>query len=176
MLDIGAGKGYGINDIAGSPLGEGLVFRATALTFDAAHPAIKPRVRITYTSAEVLHGFGNGSVACVLSVFSLGYCIVPWFVAGRIDQILVPGGVVKTVSFNHKELGCLPPENLSLHFSALGYDVYLEDKGPINYQGDYQILLAVKPNPVGKTPSARDLMQSDKQCFVDDLFLFVETV
>lgn len=176
VLDIGTGRGFGINDIAGSPLGEGLVFRATALTFDPAHSTINNRVRITYTAAEILHGFENGSVACVLAVFSIGYCIKPEFVATRIDQILAPGGVVKAVSCTHKRLGCSTPENLSLCFSTLGYDVYLEDKSPINYPRDYQTLLAVKPNPDGKTPSARDLMLSDKQYLGDDISLFLENL
>ncbi len=95
VLDIGTGSSRGISRISRSTIGEGLEFKATALTI---HPDTEKNLglkNITLTSSETLRGFETNSIGCILGLFSIAYSADMPSTVARINQILVPGGVIK---------------------------------------------------------------------------------
>jgi SAM-dependent methyltransferase len=175
VLDIGAGTTRGIAEIAKSKLGEGLNFKATVLT---RNPKIANGLGFEnthITSAAVLRGIDYHSVSAVLSLNGVAYTVETPVVAKRIDQVLVPGGVIKA-TFRSK---IAPPtfrairnafnthNVLSYDLEDLGYDVAVLDEElqeayarPREVGANEDVMLAIKPGgKVGRT--ARELLASD---------------
>jgi SAM-dependent methyltransferase len=175
VLDIGAGTTRGIGEIAKSKLGEGLNFKATVLTRD---PRIENNLGFEnthITSAAALRGTAYHSVSAVLSLNGIAYTVDSLMVARKIDQVLVPGGVIKA-TFRSK---IAPPtfralrypfnthNVLSYDLEELGYDVAILNEElqeayarPREVGANENVMLAIKPG--GKAShTARELLASD---------------
>src|SRR3989338_893187 len=99
VLDIGAGNTAGVNELSKSPFGQGLKFEATVLKHD---PQIKTHLgehKTHITSAEILGNIPNGSIGGIISVMGTTYSMAQSLMAGNLDRVLVPGGVVKFCYF-----------------------------------------------------------------------------
>ncbi len=100
ILDIGAGNTRGIFEIATSLLGEGISCEATVLVKhkeSSRFLGLFGKEKIHITSAEVLRGIENDSIAGVLALYSIAYSAAPELVIRRIDEVLVKGGFIKAL-------------------------------------------------------------------------------
>lgn len=160
VLDIGAGTTKGIGEIAKSKLGEGLNFNATVLTRSSKIAEGLGFERTHITSAAVLRGVDYHSVSAVLSLNGLAYTVESPVVARKIDQILVPGGVIKATfrskivqpTFRAISLGFNTHEALSVDLEQMGYDVAIIDEEmqeafnrPREAGANRDVMLAIKP-------------------------------
>ncbi len=151
ILDIGAGTTHGITDISQSSFGTDMEFEATVLNSVPQIEKYLGNERTHITSAEILRGIPDNSIACVLSVFSLTYSRAPELVIGSVDRVLVPGGVIKIGSDD------APIWQLYQLLKDKGYDTD-EDEG----WGTFRVVLGIKPgNPTA--PSAASLIEKDKK-------------
>lgn len=175
VLDVGAGTTRGIGEISKSKLGEGLNFKATVLTrhSDIANNLGFENTHIT--SAAVLRGTDYHSVSAIISLNGLAYTVESPVVARKIDQVLVPGGVIKA-TFRSK---IAPPTFRALRYAfnfhnvlsydleALGYDVAVLNEDlqeayarPREVGANEDVMLAIKPGgKLGR--NARELLASD---------------
>jgi SAM-dependent methyltransferase len=172
ILDIGAGRGRGIRELAESALGEGLRFKTTVLGNSDRIEKSDAIARVHITPAETLRGISNESIGGILALYSISYCENPEIVTKRIDEVLVPGGVVKAtfpdlpgrLSRTSKfiQWDALPYEHF---FKGMGYDVLV-------HSSQRQILLALKP---GGNISASKLMEADEKSYEEQMAPFPET-
>ncbi len=160
VLDIGAGTTKGIAEIAKSKLGQGLNFKATVLF---RNPKIENGLGFKnthITSAAVLRGVDSNSVSAILSLNAIAYTVGLPTVARKLDQVLVPGGVIKT-TFRSKVLSTTPRaieygfqthDSFSQTLKSLGYDVAILNEGlqrdlrrPQSAGAHEDVILAIKP-------------------------------
>lgn len=164
VLDVGAGNTRGIAEL--SRYYPYLDFRATVLTMPRNSETMHYPECIRVTSAESLRGVAAESVGGILALNSIAYSRGPELVVGRLDDVLVPSGVIKATfrswRVESEELeqlydlsGFSYHDEFSRELKARGYDVDL-------WHGPYDIITAVKP-PFKKT--AKDLSKSDRQIF-----------
>jgi SAM-dependent methyltransferase len=96
VLDIGAGRGIAINDLANCPeLSAGLECMATGLRRPDNYS--EDAVPYYVAGAETLLGIPDESVAAATAVYSTMYSVRPDMVVDALDRVLVPGGIAKFV-------------------------------------------------------------------------------
>jgi len=155
-LDIGAGKTKAISQIEKSKLGKGLEFKATVLAKDKEIvDKYLGSSRTITTSAESLRGVNSESVAGILAMYSITYSYAPRLAIERMDQVLVPGGIIKaTFGSTSPEAKFTSPTEFINAWKDLGYDTF--------YWGD--IALVIKPGASG-LPTAGKVFSDDWQYF-----------
>ena len=164
VLDVGAGNTRGIAELSRDY--PWLDFRATVLTLPRDIETMHYRGCITVTSAECLRGIPVESVGGILALNSIAYSREPELVVGRLDDVLVPSGVIKATFRSWRvedeeleklyEISCFSyHDEFSRELKARGYDVDL-------WHGPYDIITAVKP-PFKTT--AKELARGDKGIF-----------
>ncbi len=171
VVDTGTGHGQAWQDLATSPLNPGLEFEATALNMSKLLRKVWEggRVKVRITTAERMRGYKPESVLGVFAVSSLTYVLDQPTVARKLDEILVPGGVIKAV---------YPPFPGSIHthgsddysmpdlkvwtafqseLRILGYDIKTMNR---TNKGGAAVILAIKPG--GEVPvKAKELLKAD---------------
>lgn len=170
VLDIGAGTGRGVSDLYdyGIYAQIPLWFEATVLDKSKAVDARLSPDRIHETSVEYLEGIPPESVSLAIALCSIMYSADPELAIKRIDEVLVPGGVLKaTFSSNPKYVmsGSKPFIDALKNY---GYDIdirYPSFDGE-TYERD-DLVLAVKPGLGAKTAS--ELMKSDERFLTSSL-------
>jgi SAM-dependent methyltransferase len=172
VLDVGAGTGNASYKISQMPISKGLDFEITALRNSPELKSNFPEKKTHITGAESLRGIENKSLAGVIGVNSIAYSLYPKLVAGRIDEVLVDGGVVKATfalfgeSHNYDGSVFNGPEKFIEAFAILGYDIFfIENKFFDNDRYDFSrflnsIVLAIKPGNQN-APSAKELLDLD---------------
>ena len=189
VLEIGAGTGRALKEIKEMPMAKGLSFRATALY---NHPDIRHNLGqedFTLTSMETLRGIEPESVAGVLSMYSITYAEHPKLAMAKINEVLIPGGIIKAVfPFHGNEVSTTSglvfkrPEVFIKYLIELGYDVsYRDNKFTTPFLVEEQfyygtsILLAIKPgNP--QAPKADSLMDEDSRLLNQSSSLKIEGI
>ncbi len=159
VLDIGAGTTKAISEISESPEGKGLEleFRATVLTYTPAIEENLGLVNTHITPAETLSGIDDNSVGLALAVYSITYSVRPDATIDRINDILVPGGILKGTFFSEKEKGV----NASIASRITPFQRRLRE---LNYDialGPNEVILAKKPGG-HLAVSAQDLLEADR--------------
>lgn len=168
VLDIGAGLTKATAGIASSELARGLQLRGTVLR---RFPEIDKHLgneNVLRTPVEILRGVKDSSVAAVLSVNGLAWSAAPQQAIRRIDQVLVPGGIIKA-TFLHPEL-----ENgkILMHTHSaftqelqnLGYDIAIaSDKDK-----QVEIVVAVKS---GGYSTAEEILRADEASLAEQVTL-----
>ncbi len=136
VLDLGAGDGNAINELASHELGRGLQPLATGLLRETnQHLEGVPYVE---TPAETLNGIADQSIGGILANYSITYSNEPERVVDSVDRVLVPGGLIKSTFHEMLRYGMLPVShtyNFAPLFEAKGYDVATQ----------HNILYAKKP-------------------------------
>lgn len=155
IVDIGAGDGVAINQLATDRAGKGLNFMATGL--------IKPegydrRYKVPYSEipAETMDGIADNSLGGILACYSITYSTSPRLVTNALYRKLVSGGAIKA-SFipAHWDSGfpTSSSEDFYPHFTQNGFDV--AKKG--------NLLLAIKST---SSVSAGTLLERDSTSLV----------
>ena len=177
VLDIGAGTTRGMVDLyefsiaAQIPLWfEGTVLDRKQTEAEARKP-FGPE-RIHETSVEYLDGIPDESVSMVLGINSIMYSVAPELAARRINEVLVPGGIIKAtyVPATAEPIGRSP--EFTAELEKLGYDVHtawsnFDGEG---YEGD-DVVLAIKPGGDGAI-SAKELRWRDEELLIPQLNIF----
>lgn len=166
VLDIGAGEGLALSELAHSEIGSQLDFIGTVLT----PPKEKPPVKIINTSAENLFGIPNNSVTGIISCYGLGYSAAAALAARRIDEVLVPGAPLKATfhrwnpssEYMDNHHGLQDAGGFLNELKKLDYDVAAQ-----KHRGG-EILLAIKP---GGDPdiTAADLLSQDETLYWESI-------
>lgn len=167
VLDIGAGTTEGAFDLQALARRHGLEMHATVLVEPVQQPRMLPSNKIHITSAEHLSGFQNDSVGGVVALGSITYSVVPDLTIGRINQVLVPGGILKAAflaeplrSSEQKPYAQTRHPFVSM-LQKLSYDVAMDcETGP-----EFDIVLAIKPGG-SRAHSAQVLLDADREPFV----------
>lgn len=168
ILDIGAGTTQAISQISQNGIGRGLDFWATVLSNSSRDPKLNlPRIeeglglaKTRFTSVESLRGFEDEFIGGIISCYGLGYCVDPVLALGRIDNILISGGILKAVFANTDELkpyGNKDSREFEEACRLFGWDCHV-------FLGcrKAEILTAVKPNKDNRLEiSARDIFEAD---------------
>lgn len=160
VLDIGAGTTKGVDDLSRDKIADGMDLKATTL---AMIPQVKwhygshrtGKKNVLITSAETLRHIENESIGGILALNSIAYSAVPELAIRRIDQVLVPGGIIKATFSVSSEYELFRSHELFMReLLRLGYSVaHLAENIPV-------VLLAIKPG--GKADvSAFDLLGKD---------------
>jgi hypothetical protein len=154
VVDVGTGEGKSWSWIK-YRYGEGLEFWATGLVNYDCNEQFDGRFR--NTSAEIMDGFETASVGGIIAVRSIAYgspkpCI------DRIDEILVPGGVIKSC-FCSSDI-----DHLRNGYKYKTHHLFTERLQELNYNMVVSggIVLAIKPGGLQK---ASDLMEKDLSYF-----------
>ncbi len=161
ILDIGSGTTRAISELSESPLGENLTFIASVLT---RPPETGDRVsRVVSTSAELLNGIQDDSIAGIISCYGIAYSSAPELAIRRMDQVLVSGGALKAVFY-----GQTPDKGSLANFHGLQTSHrFKEELFTMNYdisslfQGPVEVVLAIKPGGTDSI-SASELLALDK--------------
>ena len=162
IFDLGAGTTKGISQIAKSRLGEGLNFEASVLTFRSEIQDNLGLVKTHITSVETLRGVEKKSISAMLSLNSLAYSAAPHVAVERINDVLVPGGVLKA-TFRVKEskddestgeYNYQTHDQFSTCLRDLDYDV------AISKLVSEELIVAIKPG-IRKTLLADELLRRD---------------
>lgn len=170
VLDIGAGTGRGVSDLydysiyAKIPLW----FEATVLNKNNAVDCRLAPSRIHETSVEQLEGIPDRSVSLALSVYSIMYSAEPDLAVRRIDDVLVPGGVLKATFASNPRFVMTGSEPFIRSLRDLGYDV--EVNSPSFDKEVYDrddLILAIKPG--GQKYSAKELLRLDQHQLTNSL-------
>ena len=176
VLDIGAGRMFAISDFVYYPDkfgSHGLDFHATVLTPLTAYPR-NPckdpeflfKDKTFLTPAEYLEGIPDESMGGILAVFSIAYSRKPEFAMRRIDEVLVPGGIVKA-KFPMKTAGLMiDPERFTAELKRLGYDVAIRTL-PTKKDDGNEVVLAKKPGG-NAAVSAEEILELDKDLFAQN--------
>jgi hypothetical protein len=159
ILDIGTGKGVALREMQ-SRYGNRFKFIGTRLSY-ALDDEIDPLIQVIPTSAEILYGIPDESVAGVLAGYSIAYSAKPEYALRRIDQVLIPGGVIKAVFYDVKdEFASHTNIKSSAEFEnelrSHGYDTSVSTK-----KKDGELLVAIKPG-FDLSKSASDLLLDDQ--------------
>lgn len=155
IVDIGTGYGYAIGEFMQDKHYRDLDFSVTNLTHNKGLAKL-PQEKVYITPAEEMEGFEPQSIGGIVGLNSIAYSVAPGLVAGRLDEILVPGGVIKAtfrhpLSIDMKEYGFQTPEHFVKYWKKLGYDVEI-------YKG--MAVVAVKPGDT-KGMTAKTIIEQD---------------
>ena len=174
VLDIGVGTGRGSSAIRKMPISNGLEFEVTALRNIPELQKNFPKERIHITAVETLRGVTDKSLAGIIAVNSIGYSDHSLLAVRRLNQVLIPGGVVKATFYRdegsekHNGTSFKDPTSFIEAFSVLGYDVSPIKKFSATGVGGSggnaimvnSIIVAIKPgNP--NAPGAKELLEAD---------------
>lgn len=151
VVDVGTGEGLSWSWIK-EVFGKGLEFWATGLVDYDCNERFDGKFR--NTSAEVMDGFKDASVGGIIAVYSIAYgspkpCI------DRLDEILVPGGVIKA-RFNHSV-----DDSFKDGYKFNTHHPFTECLQKLKYDVNVvydRIVLAIKP---GGSQKASELMEKD---------------
>ena len=171
LVDVGAGMTRGASDLASLAEKYGLDMQATVVTpIPMDQKKVLPSDKIHLTSAEYLDGFGKESVRGILSLAAITYSAVPELAVARMDQVLVPGGILKA-AFSITDAVCYSPgmylknrAPFEKELKNLGYGIGIDDKT----SEQFDIVLAVKP---GGNPylSAQALLNYDADDYLGQI-------
>lgn len=154
-LDVGAGFGEAIKAIR-EKYREGLDIYATNLTYNENLVENLGKDKVHVTPAEFMKGFEPQSVTGIIAVASIAYSVSPEFVVQKLNDILIPGGIIKA-SFRKPHSGYMAEYGFQTHheftkrLKQLGYDVAVLN--------DY-VVLAIKPGGPLKV-RAKSLLKKD---------------
>lgn len=167
VLDIGAGTTEGAFDLQVLAEKHGLDMQATVLVEPFRQPHTLPAHKVRITSAEYLEGFGEATIRGVLALGSITYSAVPDLTIGRIDQVLVPGGILKAAfladplrSSEQKPFVHTRHQFVST-LEELSYDIATDDET----SSGFDIVLAIKPGGT-HMHNAQTLLDADRKPFV----------
>jgi ubiquinone/menaquinone biosynthesis C-methylase UbiE len=124
VLDIGTGEGYAADDLK-KRYAKHLPLTITGLT--APFQLLTPDIQVLHTSAEVLCGVKDTSISGAIACHSLSYSSQPELAIRRLDEVLIPGGAIKTKFASRQEeyTGEIKPqtsERFDNELRRLGYD------------------------------------------------------
>ncbi len=151
IVDIGAGTTRGAAELTPLANRYGLDVEATVIApyVEEERPHL-PEEKIHMTAAEYLDGFDNNSVRGMLALGSIMYSAVPALAIARIDQVLVPGGVLKA-AFSPTDTVCSEPGKymqtstpFEESLKRRGYDIATNR----SISDQFDILVAVKPGDI----------------------------
>ena len=152
VVDVGVGKGIAWSELS-EEYEKKLEFMATNLVYDQ-HLVDLFGKRVKFTPAEFMKGFENESVGGIVAMKSIAYSEDPELVATRLDEILVPGGIIKARFSSTENVRKVPDfrpyYRLTRQLLNLGYDVAISS--------DEMIVLAIKP---GGKERAVDVFERD---------------
>lgn len=159
IVDVGAGFGEAILGIT-REYGGNLEVYGTNLTYNPNLTENLGKGRASVTPAEFMKGFEDESIAGIIAVNSIAYSVAPKLVIQRLDQILVPGGVIKATFRNPKrsdmeEYGFQTHNAFTKYLKELGYDVALFRDC---------VVLAIKPGGELNV-KARTLLEEDLESY-----------
>lgn len=159
ILDVGAGTTRGIHDLSRAHFAHDLDFQATVL-----HPARTVSRHLGMgkthiTPVEYLQGISDNSIAAVLGVGSIAYSVAPDYAMRRVNEVLVPGGIIKS-TFNHTGNAVVLRKHdaFSDELRELGYDIAIAETN----SGSWHVLLAIKPGG-SRQVSAQELLAQDQE-------------
>lgn len=152
VLDVGTGKGYALEDMRRWKRTEGIDLMATGLR---RYPELEQTVgweNFRLTTVEVLRGIPAGKLGAVIDVAAIMYAQTVRAATQRIDEVLAPGGILKTYILSPIKASTLPPtmdpRHLRKQLELRGYDVVLYRHPPDEENDEYrerEVLLAIKP-------------------------------
>lgn len=152
VVDVGTGTGRAWSKLAETEeYGHGLEFWATGLVDYNCHELFNGRFK--NTPAEIMDGFKTASVGGIIAVYSIAYGS-PRQCIDRLDNILVPGGVIKACFSSGGD-------NIDSEFELKTHFLFTERLKELNYDiavVNENIVLAVKSGGLQK---ASDLMEKD---------------
>jgi SAM-dependent methyltransferase len=169
VLHVGVGNGNASRVIGEMPIAKDFNFEVTALRNTEELRKNFSKSKIHITGVETLKGIPNESFAAVLGLNSLGYSDQPQIAVKRLNQVLVPGGVIKGTfcglgeEEEHNGTVLKDPVAFANGLSVLGYDVaYLDNFfwSTTEHRFLNSILLAIKPG-LRNTQSAKELLHLD---------------
>lgn len=156
VLDLCAGDGNAINELASHELGRGLQPLATGLLAGSnMHLEGVPYIE---TPAETLNGIEDQSIGGILANYSITYSNEPEKVVDSVDRVLVSGGLIKSTFHELLRYGMLPVShtyNFAPLFEAKGYDVATHDN----------VLYAKKPGLETRF-STQQLLKLDRALYI----------
>ncbi len=170
VLDIGAGTTEGAFDLQRLAQKHGLDMHATVLVEPRRTSRTLPFNNIHVTSSEYLEGFEESSIRGVIAVASITYSVDPEFTIERINQVLVPGGILKAAflseplrSSEQKPFAQTRHPFVSV-LQELSYDIAIDD----DTSHEFDVMLAIKP---GETHvyTAQMLLDDDKEVFAEKI-------
>lgn len=162
IVDIGGGITRAAYQLSLDPMTQGLEVWATVLRKEPAMLRFLHPLRVIETSVEYLDGIDKESVVGVLSTVSIGYSVAPEYAIRRIDEILVPGGVIKA-TFNNGDFSMAEfkkHNRFTTELARLGYDVETHPHKVVSMEPPWSVVLAVKPGQ-NSGISAKELFQRD---------------
>lgn len=166
VLDIGAGTGRGIQEIANSSIGQGLQFKGTVLK-TPEHSSSS--VELIATSAERLRTVERASIAGIISVYGIAYSDLPEVAGDMVNWALVRGGVFKGVfplQAHVHQWGILKP------FNEFAGSFYKHNFEVARYAGEHdntERILAIKMPAIGMYGKALELLMEDMKHKADDM-------
>ena len=170
VCDIGTGKGSAIKGLKTDTITEGINFIGTNLT-DSYQETVEQNIGkgnhfVTAAEELVLGDRPAKSVHGFLGVYSIAESGDLPTVAKNLDYYLAPGGAIKVMVY--------PEENGQSEFvetlQELGYNVavikpaYRKLRRLIGAEHP-NVVLAIKPDPTRKLPTAQELMSKDRMDF-----------
>ncbi len=173
VLDIGACTGRAMHQLSQTSLGDEIDFQVTALKNEKNLRQNFPKGKVHITPVEILRGIQPESVGGVLSMVSITYSEYPKIAIDKINEVLVPGGIVKGAfpppsnQVGKYGLARRGPELFIERLKELGYDVASSNNKFTSYKlidknrfVENIIVVAIKPgNP--SAPRAEDLINMD---------------
>ncbi len=171
ILDIGTGNGNAISEISQMPISQGFDIEVTAIRNSNELMGNIDKDRRHITNIERLRGFDGKKFSCILGCNSIGYSTNPKLAIQKLDEILIPGGVIKATFSpsnaseieSYKGISFNKPQKFIDELKRIGYDVaYIdlfffttEDQRLVN-----STVLAIKPGNFD-SPSANLLLKTD---------------
>jgi SAM-dependent methyltransferase len=170
VVDIGTGAGRAMADfMRDHTLTEGISLFGTGLVRPLPHGGLIGSHNFRQTSAEVLAGFADESVGGIIALNSIGYCKNPEAAMHRIDEVLVPGGIIKATfsgfensdetKSEHQFLGFQEYGKFYMALKQLGYDLAVEFA-----HGEVDIMVGIKPG-ISDAPDAKSILIRDYSTF-----------
>jgi SAM-dependent methyltransferase len=173
VLDIGTGTGKAASEMSRSRSAQGLDVHATSLRNDPELQKNFPdKTKLHITSVETLRGIERSSVGTVLAMCSIAYANYPKLAIQKIDEVLVPGGVLKAnfspgsghaygdVIFKSSDVFVETLHSLGYDVDVSTNNIYLK-KDDHYAKGKALVVLAIKPgNP--NAPTAKELRILDQ--------------
>lgn len=171
VLDIGAGTTRAAHELSGSKIGKGIDFMATVLVRPQKDNPQLPKEKVISTSAEVLKGIPDQSIAGVLACYSIAYSQNPYLAIRRIDQVLVKGGIIKArfavdsdfTNIDNTIRGLRDGKEFIEELKNLEYDIAATDAN----QERRGVIVAIKPG--GPGVSAKEVLNLDYESYLPQM-------
>lgn len=174
VLDLGTDTGRACADL--SKKFRDLSFIGTGLRRSPLAEKFLPGDKFKVTAAENLRGIANESIACVIANYSITYSHAQRLVAERLDEVLIPGGIIKASFLStptdqilaglheqSREFSEVAEQRDHSEFQtallAMAYDTHAIQVKNFDYVPSY-VLVAIKPgNP--SSPTAKAILEED---------------